>query len=230
MCREAGFSRISADLLLGIPGQFLSGVLNDAKCLIKAGIEHLSIYLLDIDKDCPLKARLDSGSCELPEDGLVADTYLALLDQLSNLGFSQYEISNCSKTGRHSIHNVRYWRRRPYLGCGPSAASNIGNLRWTQAESLEEWLDGAIEPEFQLLADEEALAEIPLLGLRMRDGVDWRFLSELAGNLGLCGMVHNWEAKLGPFLERGLLIREGDKIRLTREGMLVGNQIFSIFL
>jgi len=230
MCRDAGFNRISADLLVGVPGQYLERTLDDVDCLVEAGVEHLSVYLLDIDKQCPLKSQVDSGLLELPTEDQVAETYQTLQKHLPQLGLIPYEISNYSRPGCHSMHNVRYWWRQPYLGLGPSAAGNIGNLRWMEDQDVAKWINGLGEPEIQLLTLEESLAEIPLLALRMHDGVNWRYLSELAVLQGLSGLVENWERELMPFISSGLLQREGENMRLTPEGMLMSNQIFQVFV
>ncbi|MDR0498108.1 MAG: radical SAM family heme chaperone HemW [Holophagales bacterium] len=230
MCGDAGYNRISADLLIGVPEQHLEDVMRDAACLIEAGVEHLSIYLLDLDKQCRLKSQIDNGLLELPTDDQVAETYQALQKQLPHLGFIPYEISNYSRPGHHSAHNIRYWQRRPYIGIGPSAASNIGNLRWTENEDIPNWINGFNEPEIQLLSPEESLAEIPLLALRMHSGINWRILRELAEAKGLGCLIQNWENELAPFIRHGLLQQEGENLCLTSEGMLVSNQIFQIFV
>jgi len=230
MCKEADFSRISADLLLGAPGQHLERVLLDAATLVDVGVEHLSIYLLDMDKQCALKTQVDNGLLDLPPDELVVQTYQTLYEQLPKLGLNSYEISNYSIPGKHSIHNLRYWQRRPYIGVGPSAAGNIGNLRWTECENIAEWLDDRGQTEIQFLSREETLAEIPLLALRTQDGVNWCCLCEFAESQELSDLVNNWERELSPFIAKGLLRRNGENVRLTPTGVLVSNRIFQIFV
>jgi oxygen-independent coproporphyrinogen-3 oxidase len=230
MCREAGFERISADLLLGAPRQSLPCVLDDAYRLIEAGVEHLSVYMLDIDKECRMKDQVATGAIELPPDEDVAAAYQALQEHLPSLGLLPYEISNFSRPGRHSMHNIRYWQRRPYLGLGPSAASNIGSLRWTEPESVSGWIEGAGAADVQRLSPGEMLAEIPLLGLRMREGVDWHSLRDMAEAQGLGGLVGKWEKELTPLLELGLLEWSGKRMGLTQKGALLGNRVFMVFV
>jgi oxygen-independent coproporphyrinogen-3 oxidase len=131
--RRAGFERVSGDLMVGIPGQHLDRVLGDARTLAEAGATHLSIYLLDLDKACPLRAQVESGQLALPSDDEVADVFEALQEELPRLGLQPYEISNYAAPGQESRHNGRYWERRPYLGLGPSAASQLGAWRWTES-------------------------------------------------------------------------------------------------
>jgi oxygen-independent coproporphyrinogen-3 oxidase len=229
-CKDAGFRRLSADLLLGAPGQKSSRVLDDAGRLIDAGVEHLSVYMLDLDKPCRMKAMSDAGQLDLPSEEEVADAYQALQEFLPSLGLVQYEISNFSLPGRHSVHNVRYWQRRPYIGIGPGAAGHIGNLRWGECESVADWVGGAREADMQRLDPREALAEIPLLGLRMQEGVDWAAVRDSAELLGLAWQVDQWEAELAPLAAGGLVKRNENMLCLTPKGMLLGNRVFQVFV
>jgi oxygen-independent coproporphyrinogen-3 oxidase len=229
MCKNAGFAKISADLLLGTPGQNSGRAFNDARRLVESGAEHLSIYMLDLDKECPLKLQIGNGVLELPDEGLVADAYLALMESLPNLGLTHYEISNFSFPGHESAHNCRYWMRLPYLGLGPSAASNIGSVRWTECESPAEWIEGHTEQEVCLLSPKESLAEVPMLGLRMSQGINWEKLRGKAGAMGISALVDAWENDLEPSLVRGLLYRNGENLSLTAKGMLLSNQVLMVF-
>jgi oxygen-independent coproporphyrinogen-3 oxidase len=228
--RKAGFARISADLLVGIPGQRTDRVLADARTLVEAGAGHLSIYLLDLDKACPLKARIASGRLQAPSEDAVADAFESLQAELPRLGLLPYEISNYARPGEASVHNVRYWERRPYLGFGPSAASQMGSLRWTETGVVSAWAQGRGEPDVEELDGAEALAEVPLLGLRMHRGVDWEALRGLAAERNLLPLVEAWEGRLARFLEAGLLEREGPRLRLTARGMLLSNPVLETFV
>jgi len=228
--RQAGFQRISADLMVGIPGQNLSRILEDARTLVDAGVEHLSIYLLDLDKDCILKGDVDAGLLHLPSEDEVADVFEALQEELPRLGLPPYEISNYARPGCESRHNSRYWERRPYLGLGPSAASQLGRHRWTEAESPKAWAQEAELSECQALSPEEILAELPLLGLRMHRGVDWEALCHRAEDQGLLPLVEGWEKALEPAFKAGLLVREGGLLRLTSKGMLLSNAVLGVFV
>jgi oxygen-independent coproporphyrinogen-3 oxidase len=204
--------------------------MDDARRLVDAGVEHLSVYMLDFEKPCPMKAMVDDGRLELPPDGEVADAYCAMREFLPTLGLPPYEISNFSIPGCESAHNLRYWRRLPYLGLGPGAASHIGDTRWTAAEDVAGWVAGAGGAESQRLGPAEALAEVPLLALRLTEGVDWADLRRLADAQALGGMVDGWESELPPLVERGILERVGGRLRLTTEGVPLGNMAFRVFV
>ena len=228
--RRAGFARVSADLMVGIPGQRLERVLQDARTLVEADASHLSIYLLDLDKACPLRAQVDAGRLALPTEDEVADVFEALQAQLPLLGLEPYEVSNYARPGQESVHNSRYWERRPYLGLGPSAASQLGHWRWTESGVITAWAEDRGKADLQELDAAEALAEIPLLALRMHRGVDWEALRARAAALNLTPLVDGWEAQLRPFLAGGILVKEGAVLRFTPRGMLVSNGVLEMFV
>lgn len=227
---EAGFQRRSGDLMVGIPGQDLTRVINDAQAMVATGLEHMSIYLLDLDKNCPLKADVDAGRLALPSEDEVATVFEALQIELPRLGLAPYEISNYAKPGAESKHNSRYWERRPYLGIGPSAASQLGPFRWTEEGNIPAWAEGRAGVEIQEMDAAEELAEIPMLGLRLHRGVDWKALRETAESKNLLPLMDAWEAQLEPFEREGLVIREGSRLRLSERGMLLSNGILSTFV
>ena len=230
LAEQAGFRHRSADLMVGIPGQSLTHVLADARTLADTGIDHLSVYLLDLDKACPLRADIDAGRLALPSEDEVADVFEALQAELPRQGLAPYEISNYARPGGASIHNTRYWERRPYLGLGPSAASQLGDCRWTETSVIPAWAEGRGELDLQELDAAEALAEIPLLGLRLHRGVDWAALRTQAEALNLRPLAETWETRLRALATEGLTVWEGDRVHLSPRGMLLSNGIFGMFV
>ncbi len=230
LAAQAGFTRRSGDLMVGIPGQNLSRVLSDAKTMLATGLEHMSIYLLDLDKACPLKAEVEAGRLSLPSEDEVAEVFEALQTELPALGLPGYEISNYAKPGAESRHNRRYWERRPYLGLGPSAASHLGSLRFTESGVLPAWVEGRGDFEITELDAAEALGEVPLLGLRLHQGIDWSALRQRAEQENLLPLVDGWESHLRRFAKEGLVIWEAERVRLTARGMLMSNGILQLFV
>lgn len=230
LAEQAGFRRRSADLMVGIPGQSLARVLGDARRLAETGLEHLSIYLLDLDKACPLRAEIDAGRLALPSEDEVADVFEALQAELPRLGLQPYEISNYARPGAESRHNNRYWERRPYLGLGPSAASQLADLRWTESPVIPAWNEGRGSLDLQELDAAEALAEIPLLGLRLHRGLDWAALRRRARELNLLPLVDGWEARLRALAREGLTLWTDERVRLSPRGMLLSNGILQMFV
>ena len=134
------------------------------------------------------------------------------------------------RPGAESRHNTRYWLRRPYLGIGPSAASHAGRLRWTESPILPAWVEGRGETERQELDDAEDLAELPLLGFRRHEGVDWQAVRAEGARRNLSPLVDSWEAAIAPCFRAGLVVADGPRWRLTSKGMLLGNAVFQIFV
>jgi oxygen-independent coproporphyrinogen-3 oxidase len=230
LAERAGFQRRSADLMVGIPGQALSKVIEDARTLADTGLEHLSIYLLDLDKACPLRGEIDRGVLTLPTEDDVADAFEGLQVELPRLGLAPYEISNYGRPGAHSRHNTRYWERRPYLGLGPSAASQLGDFRWTEGSHIAAWSAGTTAVDLQELDAAEALAEIPLLGLRMHAGLDWGQLRAQAEAQHLRPLCDAWEVRLRGLEKEGLTVWHGDWVNLSSRGMLMSNGILQMFV
>jgi len=227
LAKAAGFGRISADLMVGLPKQDLDRVLGDAAALVDAGASHMSVYLLDLDKACPLKAEVDAGRLALPDEDAVATVFEALQTELPRLGLAPYEISNY---GEPSKHNLRYWKRRPYLGIGPSAASQLASFRWTEEGNIPAWSQARAGVELQELSEAEAFAELPLLGLRLHEGVDWSALRDQADAKNLRPLFDAWDAAMDRFAAHGLVTVEGPRRRLTERGMLLSNQILQTFV
>lgn len=230
LAKKAGFTNISSDLLIGIPEQNLNNILLDVKVLINAGINHLSLYLLDLDKTCRLKQNIDSGKLCMPKEDDIANIFESLHFFLKDFGFHHYEISNYAYNNCESIHNNKYWLRHPYLGIGPSAASQIGLWRWSETSDINLWLNSYNNFFIQKLSKSEILSEIPLLGLRTMNGIDWEYVKNLAKHMQLEDIIQDWEKELDLFVKYGLLTKYKSKIRPTIKGMLLSNTILQTFV
>ena len=121
MAKQAGFARISCDLIYGLPGQSLASLENTVGRLIETGIEHMSVYGLIVEEGTPLQRLVDSGKILLPDEDLAADMYELVQRLLAEAGFERYEISNYAKNGQYSRHNTVYWQYHPYIAFGAAA-------------------------------------------------------------------------------------------------------------
>lgn len=228
--QQSGFTNISGDLIVGLPGQNLNEVCSQAELMIQYGLSHLSVYLLDLDKSCALKTEVNAGRLVLPDDEAVVEIYHALKETLLQQGLYQYEISNFAKPRMESRHNNRYWTRRPYLGLGPSAASHINSYRWTNTLSIDRWLLNEISFDVQFLEAMDNLMEIPLLGLRLNKGVVWDELIQQGRSMNLGPLMDAWEESMKKFITEGLVFSEGKRIQLTTKGQLLSNRVFELFV
>jgi putative oxygen-independent coproporphyrinogen III oxidase len=229
--KESGFDNISLDLMLGLPCQTRASWLRNLEAVKSLEVHHISIYMLDLDDQCPLHFMISEGSARLPEDDLVSDLYLETLDFLSALGYSQYEISNFARPGYACRHNLKYWQRKPVQGFGVGSHSFNGVSRYANTSSMDNYLEamesGSSPVDWQeLVSKTQALQETLFLGLRLTEGVNWKCLQHDYEIENLA----KYEEPLRGLSDRALLRWAGDNICLTASGMLVSNEIFQLFV
>src|SRR5207249_3410757 len=147
------------------------------------------------------------GAADVPADDEIAEFYEIAVERLARAGLDRYEISNFARPGFESRHNLKYWKREPYLGFGADAHSFDGTVRWRKPEKAVDYVaaPGSIE---HLTAD--PLSEKFFLGLRLREGVDDTAFPEVVER----------------FLSDGLLERTGGRVKLTPRGVLLSNEVF----
>jgi len=230
--RAAGFTNVSFDLIAGLPGQTLDGWQRNIKQALELGPEHLSFYLLEVHSGTPLAEHIRRGIQPEPDDDLAGVMYQWMLEQSADTGYEHYEISNLSRPGFHSRHNVKYWTGQPYYGFGCSAHSYDGQTRrWSNHRDVLKYVE-VIESGASATAEEQQLtptdvrAEALFLGMRLMQGVDVRRYRESFG-VDLRD-VHGDD--LERFCKAGLVEFDGDLIRLTRTGALLSNEVFAVFV
>lgn len=235
--RNAGIEKISVDLIAGLPGQTLDSWYESLQVLANSGVDHASVYMLEVDDDSRLgRELLVAGgryhAQEVPPEDLIADLYSEAIGFLAGHGLAQYEISNFARSGQESLHNLKYWRRQPYLGVGVDAHSMLrlrtgGALRFRTTDELQPYLDSAGWNEPNRLCLDEEMEESWFLGLRLNEGVSLaalrREFSEAAVRAAL-DVVRELQA------EELVSFREGDRIALTPRGRMLSNEVFARFL
>jgi oxygen-independent coproporphyrinogen III oxidase len=236
--REAGITNLNVDLIAGLPHQTRETWEFSVNEAIAASAPHISVYMLEVDEDSRLGRELIAGGTRyhahhVPDDDKTADFYLRACDVLNGAGIEQYEISNFSCAGYESQHNLKYWNRRPYLGCGVDAHSmlpaKIGGdttaVRFSMPDSLDAYMRND-PPTVTPVTRQAALEESFFLGLRLNDGIDLnRLRAEFgAASLAACHSV------IDDGINDGLLEMKNDKLRLTERGRLVSNEVFERFL
>jgi oxygen-independent coproporphyrinogen-3 oxidase len=230
--RAAGFANISMDLIAGLPHQTETNWNNSLTELLRLRPEHVSIYVLEVDEGSRLGREILSsgsryGAGAVPDDDAMAASYERACERLSAAGYEHYEISNWALPGRRSRHNLKYWRRKAYLGFGAGAHSFDGKHRWANAHDLAKYVQAIERGELLIEQREEigtaqALEEEMFLGLRQLEGVDIEAIERQYGlSLGL---------RLEPLLARGWLEREGARLRLSPSSLTVSNEVFVALL
>jgi oxygen-independent coproporphyrinogen-3 oxidase len=226
--RSVGFRSVAADLILGLPDQGEAQALADVARLADAGVDHVSLYLLETHDRTRLGREVALHRRILPDADRVADLYESAADLLEERGFEHYEISNFARPGHRSRHNLKYWTDEDYLGFGPAAHSRRGTKRWANAADLAGYLASGGAP--AIVSDDRSAAmrglEALVTGLRLLEGVD---LSALAARHSR-GIPAPADPLLGVLAADGLVAIDGTRLRLTRRGRLVSNEIFERLL
>ena len=139
--RAAGFDNVSLDLMMWLPGQRVSEWLESVDEAIALAPEHLSLYLLEVYPNAPLRDEMARAHWSQAPDDDAAAMYLTAMERLDGAGYEQYEISNVARPGRQSRHNLKYWTDGEWLGFGCGAHSTRGGVRWKNVSSTEEYVD-----------------------------------------------------------------------------------------
>jgi oxygen-independent coproporphyrinogen-3 oxidase len=229
--RAAGFDNISLDLMMWLPQQSRSQWAESVESLIDVGPDHASLYLLELYPNAPLREDMARSGWSLAPDDDAAEMYLWSLARLEAAGFEQYEISNVARPGRASRHNLKYWQDGEWAGFGCGAHSTRDGVRSKNVSSTEDYIARVgsgqrLEVEHRALTGGERLEEALFTGLRLTAGID----IEQTGRQWNVDVWERYGSALQPFLETKLLLREGPRLRLTREGMLVANEIMAVFV
>ncbi len=226
--REAGIRNISFDLIAGLSHQTKVSWRQSLEELAVLAPEHVSVYLLEIDEDSRLGKELLQGGekyCarSVPSEDDMAEFYEMAQQALGAAGYHHYEISNWAKPGYESKHNLKYWRREPYLGFGAGAHSFLGTERWANAHDAAAYVtavQGGRMPveQHETLTAERALEEELFLGLRQLDGID---LAQIERDYGV-----SLAARFDPLTSAGLVERDGSIVRLAPERLSISNEVF----
>jgi putative oxygen-independent coproporphyrinogen III oxidase len=229
--RDAGFDNLSLDLMMWLPGQSVDHWLRNVDGLIDADPDHASLYLLELYPNAPLKEEMARGGWSLAPDEDAAEMYLRALSRLEEVGYEQYEISNVARAGRASRHNLKYWMDGEWLGFGCGAHSTRGGVRWKNVAGTEEYIGRVVagrDPvvERRVMSDQERLEDALFTGLRLTGGIDVEAIGRRYG----VDVWARYGAELAPFADEGWLVREGSRLRLTRRGMLMANEVMAVFV
>ena len=231
MARAAGFDNISLDLMMWLPQQSIAQWLESVDALIELGPDHASLYILELYPNAPLRDAMARSKWSLAPDDDAAEMYLEAMSRLDRAGYRQYEISNVARPGRESRHNLKYWTDGEWLGFGCGAHSTRRGVRWKNVSSTTEYIavvanGGRLDTDRRVLTGREALEEALFTRLRLADGID---LDEVKTRYG-ADVLALYGPELERFRDAGLVIYDGRRLRLTRAGMLLANEVMSVFL
>lgn len=222
--QRAGFNNISLDFIYGLPHQTPEMFYDDLKRGINLGIQHISLYGLKIEDGSWFYKNMPE---HLPDDDTQADMYLGAIKLLTKHGFEHYEVSNFSKYGYNSKHNLNYWNNDEYYGFGVAAHGYLNSVRYGNVETLEEYLQNPLNhKESKILTEQEKLEEEIFLGFRKMKGIDVQ-------NINFKYQI-DFDEKYKNILEKYLKLKLIEKTdigyKLTVQGILVSNVILADFL
>ena len=235
--RRAGLRDLNVDLIAGLPHQTAASWDESLRRAIDSGVDHVSVYMLEVDEDSRLGRELIGpgvryGASATPADSLVADLYAQACETLHAAGLAQYEISNFAREGHRSRHNLKYWTRAPYLGFGLDAHSMLldersgGAVRFANADDLDGYMHASAEVELAAVDALEAWEESIFLGLRLIDGVS------------IAALRREYPAaRVDAFLEisrelasAGFMFVDQQRVKLTEQGRIVSSSVFGELL
>ncbi len=232
--RSHGVRNLGVDLIAGLPLQNEASWRRSVEVATGCGLDHLSVYMLEIDEDSRLGLEVLNGGARLhapavPGEDLTAALYELACEQLPAAGYGQYEISNFAANGRASRHNLKYWWREPYLGLGLDAHSMLhgaeGAVRWANPEALREYAGARSCREPRSITAREAFEEEVFLGLRLCAGLDRRRLQ---------GYPDAWRRELeeaaAELAREGWMGSDDGRLWLMPKGRLISSTVFGNLL
>ena len=226
----AGFDNISIDLIYALPGQTMDQVKDNVAKAIALDIPHMSLYSLILENHTVFMNRMRRGKLPLPKEELEADMFDYIIAELERAGFEHYEISNFSKQGFESRHNLMYWDNAEYYGIGAGASGYVNGVRYKNHGPIRHYLKAVEEGNARIneehLSLREQMEEEMFLGLRKKTGVSKARFEEKFGTSfeNLYGQV------VRDLCHQGLLQVEGQQIRMTKKGLFLGDTVAERFI
>ena len=229
--RQAGFVNVSLDLMMWLPGQQVGHWLESVDEAIVLAPDHLSLYMLEVYPNAPLRDEMARSAWSQAPDDDVAVMYTTSMERLEAAGYEQYEISNVARPGRQSRHNLKYWTDGEWFGFGCGAHSTVDGVRWKNIAATDEYVariaaGRGVDTDRRRLTPEESLGDALFTGLRLTEGANIAAINQRYG-------VDAWArfgADLARFVELGLLQIGRDRWQLTRPGMLVAHEVMAVFV
>ena len=226
----AGFDNVSIDLIYALPGQTMDQVKDNVAKAIALDIPHMSLYSLILENHTVFMNRMRRGKLPLPKEELEAEMFDYIIAELERAGFEHYEISNFSKQGFESRHNLMYWDNAEYYGIGAGASGYVNGVRYKNHGPIRHYLkaveEGSARINEEHLSQREQMEEEMFLGLRKKSGVSMarfeekfeRSFQELYGDI------------VKDLIQQGLMQLDGDHVRMTKRGLFLGDTVAERFI
>lgn len=228
--KQAGFDNISIDLIYALPGQTLDDVKENVVKALALDIPHLSLYSLILEHHTVFMNKMRRGKLNLPTEDLEAEMFEYIISEMEANGFEHYEISNFTKPGFESRHNLMYWDNVEYYGVGAGASGYLDGIRYRNRGPIQHYLKGVVEGNARLseevLTKEEMMEEELFLGLRKKTGVSIKRFEEKFG----LSFSDRYGGIVAELQEQGLLVPDKDIVRMTKKGLFLGDTVAEKFI
>ena len=228
--KKAGFDNISIDLIYALPNQTMEDVKENVAKAIALGIPHLSLYSLILEHHTVFMNKMRRGKLNLPQEDLEAEMFEYIIAELEANGFEHYEISNFTKPGFESRHNMMYWDNAEYYGVGAGASGYLNGIRYRNRGPIQHYLKAVSEGNARLseevLTKDEMMEEELFLGLRKKSGVS---IATFEKKFGV-----SFEKRYGQIVtelcQQGLLVPDDEVVRMTKKGLFLGDTVAERFI
>ena len=228
--KTAGFDNISIDLIYALPGQTMEDVKENVAKAIALDIPHLSLYSLILEHHTVFMNKMRRGKLNLPQEDLEAEMFEYIIAELEANGFEHYEISNFTKPGFESRHNLMYWDNAEYYGVGAGASGYLNGVRYRNRGPIQHYLKAVSEGNARLseevLTKDEMMEEELFLGLRKKSGVS---IAKFEEKFGV-----SFEERYGQIVtelcQQGLLVPDDEVVRMTKKGLFLGDTVAERFI
>ena len=233
LVNKTGFDNINVDLMLALPGQTIQDLKESLDKIITLNPNHISVYSLIVEEGTKISKLLEEGKISLTEEEQERRMYWYVKDILELNGYNHYEISNFSKKGKESRHNMNCWNQEEYIGFGVAAHSYINNVRFSNTDNIQEYIKNIKEnnTEKNITIEEEQTIEdkkkeFMMLGFRKIEGVNIaKFKEKFVDN-----PLFLYRKKLNKLTEEGLIEVDFNNIKLTNKGLDLANLVFEEFI
>ena len=228
--KQAGFDNISIDLIYALPGQTMDQVKENVAKAIDLDIPHMSLYSLILENHTVFMNRMRRGKLPLPKEELEAEMFEYIIEELEKAGFEHYEISNFSKPGFESRHNLVYWDNAEYYGLGAGASGYVDGIRYKNHGPIRHYLEAVEAGKARITEEhltlEEKMEEELFLGLRKKTGVSKARFEEKFG----VSFDQRYGQVVTSLTEQGLLVPDDKQVRMTKRGLFLGDTVAEKFI
>ena len=233
LAKKIGFNNINVDLMIALPNQTIEDIKESLEKIVSLDPNHISVYSLIVEEETLIAKQLEEGKIELPSDDEERRMYWYVKDFLELYGYNHYEISNFSKNGKESKHNLNCWNQEEYIGFGLASHSYIDGIRFCNISNLEKYIENINNLDFnknkiieEKQTKEDMEKEFMMLGFRKIEGVDISKFKEKY----LENPIFLYRKELDKLVKEGLIEVDLNNIKLTNKGLDLANLVFEEFV